>query len=340
MMPTKTAQPWHLYRCVLCHIGSLNGSNVVDGKGEAKCMSCGTVYPVNCNTVDTLLQPSQSVVEELRGLAAERGLPLDRWADVKLRRVDHVPTLEERLAGSAAEPVQYYQQTTESFEQALAVVGVSSGSRVLEVGPHDPFWFLDRFRRLGAECFALNVLYFYEELDVFAPWPHKALGDMNNMPYQDATFDLVLLSATAHHSSDLDALFGEIARVLVPGGRALVLNEPVEGLVKRLSGAKGHGRDEHINEHTYRVWDYTSAMRSFDFEWISLFPDFVDRRLRSGNLHEQTRFASVARLVARAWGIARFRRFARSRLLWPAQATIGLPLNVVLFKSRMLDSER
>lgn len=310
---------------------------MVEGEGTADCPSCCTSYPVIHNVIDTLVRPSASVVEELRGLAAERELPLEDWAKVKLRQVDHLPTIEERLAGSVDEPVQYYQQTTESFEQAIAMIGVTSGSKVLEVGPHAPFWFLARLRLLGAECFALNLLYFYVDLLDFMSWPHKALGDMNDLPYQDDTFDLVLLSATAHHSPALQPLFAEIARVLVPGGRALVLNEPVEGLVKRLSGAKGHGRDEHIGEHQYRIWDYTKAMRSAGFEWISVFPDFFDRKLRAGDLRPGTRHRKVGLIASRLWSYGRFRRLARTRLLWPAQATVGLPLNAVLFKPRTLD---
>lgn len=330
-------QPWHLYRCVVCRSAGLDGTAVVEGEGTAVCQACHLVYPVIHNVVDTLVRPSASVIEELRGLAAERDLPIEQWADVKIRQVDHLPTIEERLEMSVSEPVEYYQQTTESFDQALAMIGVTTGSKVLEVGPHAPFWFLEQLRQLGAECFAINLLYFYADLTDFMTWPHKALGDMNDLPYLDETFDLVLLSATAHHSPALRPLFAEIARVLIPGGRALILNEPVEGLVKRLSGPKGHGRDEHIGEHQYRIWDYTKAMRSAGFEWVSVFPDFFDRKLRAGDLRRGMRHRSVGLLASRLWSYGRFRRLARTRFLWTAQATVGLPLNAVLFKPRDLD---
>lgn len=338
MPDTDASQPWRLYRCVVCRSAALDGAAVVDGEGTAVCPSCATTYPVIHNVVDTLVSPSESVVEEFRGLAAERELPLEKWPEIKIRRVDHLPSIQERLAGSANEPVQYYQQTTESFEQAITMVGVTTGSRVLEVGPHAPFWYLQQLRFLGAECFALNLLYFYADLSEFMVWPHKALGDMNDLPYQDETFDMVLLSATAHHSPALRPLFTEISRVLVPGGRALILSEPVEGLVKRLSRVKSHDRDDHIGEHQYRIWEYSAAMRSAGFEWLLFFPDFFDRKLRSGHIQRGTRHRAAGRLAASLWSNERFRRLARTRLLWPAQATFGLPLNAVLFKPRALDT--
>lgn len=144
MLDEVPGQPWSSYRCVICRSAALNDAAVVDGEGMAVCPACGTAYPVIHNVVDTLVRPSDSVVEELRGLAAERDLPLERWSEIKIRQVDHLPTIEERLTGSADEPVQYYQQTTESFEQAIAMIGIPSGTKVLEIGPHAPFWFLER----------------------------------------------------------------------------------------------------------------------------------------------------------------------------------------------------
>lgn len=327
-----TTQPWHLYRCVICHRGTLNVDGLTDGEGTAVCNECSMTYVVTHDIIDTLVRPDTAVINELRGLAIERGMNPERWAEVKLQQVDHVLTLDERLALSASEPVEYYQQTTASFEQLSGEMVIREDTRVLEVGVHAPFYFLDRLHALGADCFALNILFFYEEPDLFWHWPHKAIGDMNDLPYQDETFDIVLLSATAHHSSSLRSLFAEVARVLVPGGKALVLNEPVEGVLKHLGSRRHHGRDEHIHEGSYRVWQYSAAMRAAGFAWRSHFPSFFDDKLREGNIHPDTRFAGVARFASRLWQFAPLRSAASSALLWPGQATLGLPLNAVLTK--------
>lgn len=51
-------------------------------------------------------------------------------------------------------------------------------------------------------------------------------GDVGWMPFDDASFDLVVSSLSAHHWPDPDTAFGEIRRVLRPGACALVYDIP------------------------------------------------------------------------------------------------------------------
>lgn len=51
-------------------------------------------------------------------------------------------------------------------------------------------------------------------------------GDVAAMPFEDATFDLVVSSLSAHHWPDTEAGFREVRRVLRPGGAALVYDLP------------------------------------------------------------------------------------------------------------------
>jgi SAM-dependent methyltransferase len=50
------------------------------------------------------------------------------------------------------------------------------------------------------------------------------VGDVAAMPFEDASFDLVVSSLSAHHWPDAEAGFREIRRVLRPGATALVLD--------------------------------------------------------------------------------------------------------------------
>jgi ubiquinone/menaquinone biosynthesis C-methylase UbiE len=52
------------------------------------------------------------------------------------------------------------------------------------------------------------------------------VADVEALPYEDATFDLVIGHAVVHHLPDLDAAFGELRRVLKPGGRLVIAGEP------------------------------------------------------------------------------------------------------------------
>jgi ubiquinone/menaquinone biosynthesis C-methylase UbiE len=59
------------------------------------------------------------------------------------------------------------------------------------------------------------------ELDV-----KTAVADAEQLPFADASFDLVLGHAVLHHIPDLPRAFDEFARVLAPGGTLLFAGEP------------------------------------------------------------------------------------------------------------------
>jgi ubiquinone/menaquinone biosynthesis C-methylase UbiE len=52
------------------------------------------------------------------------------------------------------------------------------------------------------------------------------VADAERIPYEDNSFDLVVGHAVLHHIPDLPAAFGEILRVLKPGGRFVFAGEP------------------------------------------------------------------------------------------------------------------
>jgi ubiquinone/menaquinone biosynthesis C-methylase UbiE len=52
------------------------------------------------------------------------------------------------------------------------------------------------------------------------------VADAENLPYDDASFDLVVVHAALHHVPDLGAAFREIHRILLPGGAVLIAGEP------------------------------------------------------------------------------------------------------------------
>ena len=52
------------------------------------------------------------------------------------------------------------------------------------------------------------------------------VADAEQIPYADATFDVVVGHAVLHHIPDLDTAFREVLRVLKPGGRFVFAGEP------------------------------------------------------------------------------------------------------------------
>ena len=69
------------------------------------------------------------------------------------------------------------------------------------------------------------------------------VADAERLPFEDASFDLVLGHAVLHHIPDLPRAFDEFARVLAPGGTLLFAGEPsrygdrLARVPKRFAGA-------------------------------------------------------------------------------------------------------
>ena len=66
------------------------------------------------------------------------------------------------------------------------------------------------------------------------------VADVEALPFDDATFDLVLGHAVLHHVPDVEQAFTEMLRVLRPGGRFVICGEPTrygDAVARRLSRA-------------------------------------------------------------------------------------------------------
>lgn len=63
----------------------------------------------------------------------------------------------------------------------------------------------------------------------------KVRGDVHRLPFSDRSFDLVTANMVVEHVSDPSALFTEVRRVLVPGGRWLLHTPNADGYTTRLA---------------------------------------------------------------------------------------------------------
>jgi SAM-dependent methyltransferase len=101
------------------------------------------------------------------------------------------------------------------------------------------------------------------------------IADSENLPFADASFDMVFGAAVLHHTTDLDLLLRNIGRILRPGGRLVAINEPCihdasdDAELQRtvLAEELAYG----INETRPRLDDYRRALHQAGMQEQDMF---------------------------------------------------------------------
>jgi SAM-dependent methyltransferase len=102
-----------------------------------------------------------------------------------------------------------------------------AGRDVLEVGCGSGFA-AQLFAEAGAQVTAVDLTDWAVEttrarLAAFGLTGHVRKGDGEQLPFVDATFDLVFAWGVIHHTSDMERALGELVRVCRPGGRVVIM---------------------------------------------------------------------------------------------------------------------
>ncbi len=120
---------------------------------------------------------------------------------------------------------------------------------------------LDQGRRLAAERGLTNITF--------------ARGDAEHLPVPDASIDLVTCRYAAHHFPRPAAAVHEWARVLVPGGRLLLVDvvSPDDLAADTILNAAEVLRDpSHVRDHTVAQWLAMLEPAGFATEDLGRFP--------------------------------------------------------------------
>jgi SAM-dependent methyltransferase len=95
-----------------------------------------------------------------------------------------------------------------------------------------------------------------------------AIGDLRELPFADASFELVVCGLALSHLPSLDGAVAELGRVLAPGGRAIVsVLHPFQALLgwnAPFSGADG--ARGFVREHPHLHADYLDAFATAGLE--------------------------------------------------------------------------
>ena len=86
------------------------------------------------------------------------------------------------------------------------------------------------------------------------------VGDVRDLPFLDATFDAIYSMGTIEHFAETERAVGEMARVLKPGGRAIVgvpnrhdpFLRPLLATALQAVGLYGYGYEKSYSRHALR----------------------------------------------------------------------------------------
>ena len=318
-------------RCPLCHSTSFEVSVLERNEqeireGELVCRDCGHHHPIQKGVLNLLPNPTPVIRREQAGWVEMLGETNESLVATMLQ----LPYLEDEI----------WVTTYQNFDQVMAQVDLT-GASVLDVGA-GRCWSARHFCRSGARfVLAIDILaerfIGLETADIFIErdgcYFERVLGDMNDLPVRRATFDVAFMTATLHHASDPGRAMAGVADALVPGGIAIVINEPVRSLVRRKTLADCAEIAHGINENVYSLFVYLRSARRAGLRPRLFFPRSVAERLTQGDPRAALEMGFVGHcLVSRLWRYRPAREALQGWLL-PALYTIAsMPLVMVARK--------
>ncbi len=222
-------------------------------EGTLTCEACGASFPVQEGIVELLHEPPAHILAEAAGLerfAAQ--MRADGWDREMIRRL---PDVEHG----------YWYVQARSMHQLMSSIPFQPGQSILDVGSNT-CWAANRFAQAGLDAIALDIStaelqglrtaeYFIADGSVFF---ERLLGSMDAIPLASGSLDYVYCCEVLHHNdlASLRRTFEEIARVLRPGGRLLMVNETLKTL-RDPDGVHVEGVEQYDGyEHAHWAWRY------------------------------------------------------------------------------------
>ena len=301
--------------------------------GELRCGRCGKARIVDSGIVDMLENPPEFVTREAAGLGRFAELMAnDGW---DRDRILELPYLD----------MGYWYAQAVGMEQVLegpeTAPYLKRGARILDVGSNT-CWASAIFAQRGLDVVALDISTFELQGLKTADWWMQAkdihfervLGVMFDLPFATASLDLVFCSEVLHHNhrANLHATFREFHRVLKPGGKVIVINEPLRALCSPKIDPGRDVAEYEGHEHAYMRTSYLRAARRGGFALELLAPRTVG--LFAGGIWsiKPETPARLAFRMAAAQVVRRSRWLRRAFLAWRSWVLGDVSLYMVATK--------
>jgi SAM-dependent methyltransferase/uncharacterized protein YbaR (Trm112 family) len=311
-------------RCPICHgrdfvITRADYDLAECREGEVQCVACARAYPVRKGILDLLPAPSPVILSEQKGWAEMLGETTEELVETMLA----LPYLADDL----------WSTVHTNFDQAMQLVDLS-GKSVLDIGAGRG-WSSRWMARAGAgNIVATDILtqrfIGLETADIYlerdSVYFERVVADMNDLPLGEQVFDVVFIASTLHHSSHIRKTMKEVARVLVSGGTAIIISEPVRSLFWPHDLSNNPEIAHGINEHVYSIMDYLWAVGSVGLVPRLAFPASIAHKLDLHDAAAVRELGKIAPCFSKMWRVPAGRRLMRTLLRLPVYVTANIPL--------------
>jgi ubiquinone/menaquinone biosynthesis C-methylase UbiE/uncharacterized protein YbaR (Trm112 family) len=232
------------------------------------CQFCGKNYLVNHGLVFIYDELSAAAGREIQAIKKEIKLkPLK--SDREKRIIDL----------SRDNALTFLTSQVNLSQQRILELGAANGWLSIFLAPNNYCVALDiNDHESGGLREAKN--YFNNQIFI-----ERVVSDMVRLPFMDGSFSVVIVCSALHHSSNLALTLSEIYRVLKPGGRLLLINEPSNGLLggkekatSKIDLAKG------FNEQRYSIYAWRKHLKQANFNMRFYLPGNMDKILLSRGL--------------------------------------------------------
>jgi ubiquinone/menaquinone biosynthesis C-methylase UbiE/uncharacterized protein YbaR (Trm112 family) len=265
-----------ILRCPKCYSGLIIEKQTSDEiemiEGALRCTNCGSNYKIE-NGMPFLYVDDQnwkSKALEAKGwVDYHKSMGIYDQTGVKIDFI--LPYFNE-------EP---WIKVSKMFDVCLDILNLKGSERILDLGAARG-WAAKNFASKGCKSVAIEIASddqiglgrskaLIKESDTYY---ERIIGDNENMPFNDKSFDIVFCAAVLHHSSKLKELLKNAYRVMADNGIFIAINEPCIGVFEKESDVLKDSEELkfNINETRPNIIQYYNSFMEAGFSNIKIFP--------------------------------------------------------------------
>ena len=242
-------------------------------EGLLTCSHCHQQYPIHKG------MPYLYVDDDAWQPKAREG---EGWVTIHKNRGNYEPSEKEVDMKIPYFPQPPWITVARAFDIALEKLNLTGDEVILDVGAGRG-WASKHFAMRNCRAVALDVRTDDNVglgrakalMDNAGVYFDRIIGDGENLPFFNESFDIVFCAAALHHASDLPLFIKNISKVLKPGGRLCAVNEPCVNVMTNAEKLLARNAAEElavgINETRPNLLEYEAALQGAGLQIVSTF---------------------------------------------------------------------